>query len=422
MRLINSAAKWGLKVNIEFAGRDEQQSGQRFLDSSAPRLKRHVVSCETAGGDDAPVVRDTYPLPAGKEEKLSREFEGGALISAEGAVSSLLVARAGSSTVGRGRQSNVIEMGSKEYEALCASPALKTYAEFGVVGASAGSCSQKAQSRDLYGAAAGSANIPSLGGVCFPYAGLDEKLSHGSEQSSDTIADVIGAGTFDSGAGAGFPSLDSLENNRHKRGPECFERPRGRGKFCGRWSIQGIDPKTNRKIFRRVNCGSWGCSYCGPRKALTARASIRAVAESLGLRYFLTLTMDPSKLENIEMAVPHLRHCFNIFREYLKRKYGVAPSYVCVMEFTKAGVPHLHICFDRYIEQKWISRVWDSLGGGRIVFIKQVTVRNVARYLSKYLTKELFLSAPKGTRRITSARSINWTVLSSLNLSCSDLL
>jgi hypothetical protein len=110
MRLINSAAKWGLKVNIEFAGRDEQQSGQRFLDSSAPRLKRHVVSCETAGGDDAPVVRDTYPLPAGKEEKLSREFEGGALISAEGAVSSLLVARAGSSTVGRGRQSNVIEI------------------------------------------------------------------------------------------------------------------------------------------------------------------------------------------------------------------------------------------------------------------------------------------------------------------------
>jgi hypothetical protein len=30
----------------------------------------------------------------------------------------------------------------------------------------------------------------------------------------------------------------------------------------------------------------------------------------------------------------------------------------------------------------------------------------VARYLSKYLTKELFLSAPKGTRRITTARSI----------------
>jgi hypothetical protein len=35
-----------------------------------------------------------------------------------------------------------------------------------------------------------------------------------------------------------------------------------------------------------------------------------------------------------------------------------------------------------------------------------VTVQNVARYLSKYLTKELLLSAPKGTRHITTARAI----------------
>jgi len=76
------------------------------------------------------------------------------------------------------------------------------------------------------------------------------------------------------------------------------------------------------------------------------------------------------------------------------------------LEFTQAGIPHLHILFDRYIEHAWISKTWDKLGGARIVFIKQVTVRNVARYLSKYLTKELLLSAPKGARRITTARSI----------------
>jgi hypothetical protein len=40
------------------------------------------------------------------------------------------------------------------------------------------------------------------------------------------------------------------------------------------------------------------------------------------------------------------------------------------------------------------------------VFIKRVTVRNVARYLSKYLTRELLLSAPKGVGRITTARGI----------------
>jgi hypothetical protein len=180
----------------------------------------------------------------------------------------------------------------------------------------------------------------------------------------------------------------------------------GRGKFCGRHSIKGIDPKTGRTLYRRVNCGSWSCSYCGLRKAKTARLAIRKTAEELGLRYFLTLTLDPSKLEAGEDAVRHLRIAFNKFREYLRRKYDVPPHYICVMEFTQAGIPHLHILLDRYIEQKWISRVWNRLGGGRIVYIEQVTVRHVARYLSKYLTKELLLSAPKGTRRITTARSI----------------
>ena len=76
-------------MNIKFAECNENQSGQRFLDSSAPRLIRQVAFCETAGGDDAPLGLDTYP-PAGKDQKLSREFEGGALISAEGAAPSLL--------------------------------------------------------------------------------------------------------------------------------------------------------------------------------------------------------------------------------------------------------------------------------------------------------------------------------------------
>jgi hypothetical protein len=277
-------------MDNKFAGCDENQSGQRFLDSSAPRLIRHVESCETAAGGE-------IPQPAGKDQKLSREFEGRALISAEGAVPS---------------------------------------------------------------------------------------------------------------------SLDLIENNRHSQRENrvsgvsafAYDRPMGRGKFCGRLSIVGVDPKTGLKKWRRLNCNSWTCSYCGPRKARTARAAIRRTAEGLGLRYFLTLTLDPSKLDNPDFFVPHLRLVFNKFRFYLKRMLKVSPSYICVLEFTQAGLPHLHILFDRFLPQKWISNVWDSLGGGRICFIKQVTVANVSRYLSKYLTKELLLSAPKGTRRITTSRSI----------------
>jgi len=269
-------------VITKFAGRDENQSGQRFLSSSAPRLRRQVASCNTAGGE-------SNTLPAGKDEKLLREFEGGALISAEGAVPSL---------------------------------------------------------------------------------------------------------------------LDSITNNRHTERPDPYARPAGRGKYCGRLTIKGIDPKTSRTVYRRINCGSWTCSYCGPRRANRARHAIRNVAEELNLRYFLTLTLDSSKLEVGEDAVKHMRIVFNKFREYLRRKYGVPPQFICVLEFTQAGRPHLHVLLDRYIPHAWIKKTWDRLGGGHIVFIEQVTVRHVARYLSKYLTKELLLSAPKGTRRITTARTI----------------
>lgn len=231
-------------------------------------------------------------------------------------------------------------------------------------------------------------------------AGKDQKLSRG-----------FGGGAPDDRgfAASGSSLLDSLTNNRNKEPkpePSYYRRPVGRGKYCGRMSIAGTDPKTGRKVFRRVNCGSWTCSYCGPRKARTARAAIRSVAESLGLRYFLTLTLDPAKLENPKMAVPYMRAVFNKFRLYLKRKFEMPPAYICVLEFTQKGMPHLHVLFDRYIPQAWISHVWDSLGGGRICFIKQVTINNVTRYLSKYLTKDLLLSAPKGARRITTSRSI----------------
>ncbi len=49
-------------MDDKFAGRGENQSGQRFLNGSAPRLIRQVASCETAGGE-------SETLPAGKDQK-----------------------------------------------------------------------------------------------------------------------------------------------------------------------------------------------------------------------------------------------------------------------------------------------------------------------------------------------------------------
>lgn len=321
-------------MNTQFAGCDDKQSGQRFLDSSDPRLIRQVAPCETAAGGE-------IPLTAGKDQKLSLDFANAGHIESE-----------------------ATEFGPLEWD---------TYPQ---------------------------------------NAGQDQKLPQGF---GDRVPDDRGIAATGIVAvfGAGSPSLDLITNNRHNGQfgvsgipASAYARPLGRGKFCGRLSIVGLDPKTGGKKWRRLNCNTWNCSYCAPRRARTARVAIRRVAEALELRYFLTLTLDPSKVTNEKLQIPYLRKCFNKFREYLRRRYGVAPKFICVVELTQRGVPHLHILLDRFVPQRWISTVWSKLGGGRIVFIKQVKVQNVAKYLSKYLTKELLLSAPKGVRRITTARGI----------------
>ena len=385
----------------QFAEFDANQSGLQFLESSDPRLIRQAAFSEPAGGDDAPSVWDTY-------------------------------------------------------ERACRSLTFDEFAEFGA-GNSAGASSRKALSRDDDGAPGsaiqhyldphyieGTQFFNKAGAFCSLARGEDfpstpdsgPKPSWGFGGKAPDLSRDSAPGT--AAEGADLSSLDTLKNNRNKTLAPCvrlesvrdgwepvpgeieldstvgavyfdgayYRRPLGRDRFCGRLCVTGIDSKTGRKLYRRVNCNGWRCSYCGPRRARTAKASIRSAADKFGLRYFLTLTLDPKKLKDKNCAVPHLRHVWSMFRTYLKRKYGQCPSYICVLEYTQSGRPHLHVLLDRYIPQAWISTVWSILGGGKIVDIRRVTIKNVSRYLSKYLTKDMLCSAPKGARRITSARSI----------------
>jgi hypothetical protein len=212
------------------------------------------------------------------------------------------------------------------------------------------------------------------------------------------------------GCGEGFPAkeksgeaapnspfLDEQEINRNK--------PPGRGKHCGRFTVRGSDLTTRQTIFHRVNCKTWGCAYCGPRKAKRYKRAIVRIAEALQLCRFMTLTLDPSKIAG--NPVVYLNRVWAKLRIYLKREYGIAPAYIRVLEFQKNGTPHLHILIDRYIEFLWLQRAWQAIGGGKFVRVEFVDVHRVAHYVSKYLTKELLLSAPLRTRRVTTSRGVH---------------
>jgi hypothetical protein len=168
-----------------------------------------------------------------------------------------------------------------------------------------------------------------------------------------------------------------------------------------------IGPDGNRCGFARIYCKAWDCTYCGPRKATRLCRHIERAAKEHGLSRFLTLTLDPKKLDPTVDQVAFIREVWRKFRVYLAREYGQPVQFINVLECHKSGIPHLHILLDRFIRQQWISQCWSKLGGGRVVYIEKVNnLENVSWYLGKYLTKDVLLSARKGMRRYSTSRGI----------------
>jgi hypothetical protein len=76
----------------------------------------------------------------------------------------------------------------------------------------------------------------------------------------------------------------------------------------------------------------------------------------------------------------------------LKRR-GLIHGYIKVPEQSKNGKQHLHIIFrGSYIEQAWISAMWQEIHKAKVVDIRRVnkgrTKAQLAGYMAKYMSKE----------------------------------
>ncbi len=191
-----------------------------------------------------------------------------------------------------------------------------------------------------------------------------------------------------------------------------------RSRHCGRFTMEGTAHDGRHTRYVRLNCKCWNCQYCGPRKAKKYKMTIGREAERLQLCRMLTLTLDPKKTK-LKGAVTEIKAVWARFRAQLRKRYGKAPNYICVMEFQhETKMPHLHVMIDRYIEFEWMKRVWEQAGGGSHVHAKGaksrpdgfVDVGRIAHYLSKYLTAELLTSAPKRSRRVTTSKAVTLNI------------
>ena len=175
---------------------------------------------------------------------------------------------------------------------------------------------------------------------------------------------------------------------------------------CSRGTMYGpARDRPGETVYIRSDCKKLTCPRCGPKKAYRYRKAIGEKAEQKRLTRMMTLTLDPKKCP-IEDSVSYLRQSFSKFRVSLLRRFGQSVSFIAVVELQKSGMAHLHVLIGVYLEQRWIKEAWQAVGGGQIVDIRSVDVHRVKRYLSKYLTKDLFLAVPQKKKRVSTSRDI----------------
>jgi hypothetical protein len=157
---------------------------------------------------------------------------------------------------------------------------------------------------------------------------------------------------------------------------------------------------------RPYKCRQWGCSECGRVKQARWIVQVSKWAGAKGLGRFATLTFD-RRYDRAKNKWDYVQEVWARFRRELQRKYPKGVTFVRVLEpCPSTGRLHLHVLYDRYIHQRWLSGVWAFCGGGPVVDIRYKDEQRVSRYLSKYLAKAVRYHFPKGRRRWTSSRDI----------------
>lgn len=164
-------------------------------------------------------------------------------------------------------------------------------------------------------------------------------------------------------------------------------------------TLSGYSQSRRSVVYMQTRCKRWGCPHCGRRRII----SLAKKVDRAGPSKFITLTVDPGRWENPREAFKGTSRPVSQLITKLRRLYGPI-EYLKVLETTKSGWPHYHLCvISDYLPQATISALWNELTGAHIVDIRQVKkVKDVYWYMVKYLAKQTHV--PWTNRRISWTR------------------
>jgi ribosomal protein L37E len=173
--------------------------------------------------------------------------------------------------------------------------------------------------------------------------------------------------------------------------------------------------RCGHRVTYPVRCADRFCSVCSAHRQARIRARLRAILDNVkhqpkaGLK-FLTLTI-PNVTE-LNDGLDRLIAAFRRLRNRQNWKRLVTGG-AYVVEATRSETGwhvHLHVIMSAlYWHVNEISKAWQAVSGGKIVWIEAVNSQFQVGYLSKYVTKtqvatafhEEMLLAFKGRRLFT---------------------
>jgi hypothetical protein len=152
---------------------------------------------------------------------------------------------------------------------------------------------------------------------------------------------------------------------------------------CGAYSLAGFEG--NDAGIYPLRCKRWQCPKCGVDRVRQTMARIGA-GISLGRVRFFTLTSPGD--EDAATSWAELPSRWKRFHQRVKRRYPDF-EYIAVSEEQKRGHAHMHVLYrGPYIDWRVLRAMAAASGFGRIADIR-TTNPNLARYMVKYLTKDL---------------------------------
>ena len=166
-----------------------------------------------------------------------------------------------------------------------------------------------------------------------------------------------------------------------------------------------------------LNCNTYYCDYCGPRKVARLKKAIyEAVRPNEYVRMF-TFTFRSTHFVNQEHCIIRAREIWRRFINNIRRDKSLSKKarnfqYIKLVEFHLSGYPHFHVLGDQYMPQKvlyyhWRNAIntvmgWDG-NHGTVNAKGHRSARGAAYYVAKYVTK-----TSKSYEKYNLAPVFNW--------------